>query len=148
VPTWLGGFVPTIHGRRLRADCSSCHGSFVSTVVEEVPAAFNRLADDPWLSTYKLNKLLSSAFDCDIFADLMPHRIETMMVKGVSMPPPRMVSKTHKVQKKSNIILFVYPIYIYINDIDTKNYDGEIREVYPFFVWVYLLVISRKINIF
>ena len=69
-------------------------------------------------------------------------------VKGVSMPPPRMVSKRYKVQKKSNIILFVYPIYIYVNDIDTKNYDGEIREIYPFFVWVYLLIISRKINIF
>ena len=100
--------MPTIHGRRLRADCSSSHGSFVSTVVEEVSAAFNRLVDDPWLSTYALNKLLSAAFDSDISADLMAHRIETMMVKGVSMPPPRMVSKRYKVQKKSFSVCRVF----------------------------------------
>ena len=65
------------------------------------------------------------------------------MVKGVSMPPPRMVSKRHKVQKKSTVYSFKTSSDVCANGTGAKNYNGAVGEAHPLLVWVCVLAVFR-----
>ena len=62
-----------------------------------------------------------------------------MMVKGVSMPPPRMVSKRHKVQKKSTTVSKPHPMYVQmvlVRRTTTEQLEKHIHYLFGCVSWL------------
>ena len=62
-----------------------------------------------------------------------------MVVKGVSMPPPRMVSKRHKVQKKSTTVTKPHPMYVQmvlVRRTTTEQLEKHIHYLFGCVSWL------------